>query len=119
MSVGLLLVRVIFGGMMMIHGWDKLTHFEYRADHFMYGEIGLSLVIFAEFFCAFALVLGLLHRLALIPLIIAMGTAFFVSHNATLTGSGNGEMALLYLAVFVGLLFTGVGKFSLDQLISK
>lgn len=118
-SLGLLFLRFIFGGMLMLHGWEKLTHFEYYALHFTGGEIGLGLVVFAEFFCAFSIIIGLLHRLALLPPIISMGIAFFVSHHALLTGKGNGEIALLYLAVFVAIYFMGVGKFSLDYLIAK
>ena len=42
----------------------------------------MSLVIFAEFFCAAFILVGFLTRFASIPLIIAMSVALFYSHNA-------------------------------------
>jgi putative oxidoreductase len=122
-SFATLLLRVGAGSLMMInHGLDKLMHFAQKAprfaDPFHIGSTtSLSLVVFAEFFCAAFLVLGLFTRLACIPLIIAMGIALFVAHNGDFFGDG--EMAGLYLVVFTALLFTGPGKISLDRFIGK
>lgn len=116
-SASLLILRLIFCGMMMIHGWSKLINFNIMSEGFLGGAFGLSLVVFAEFFCAFAVAIGLLHRLALIPLIVDMAIAFIVVHRAQLTGQGNGEMALLYLAVFVALIISGPGRFSVDYFV--
>jgi putative oxidoreductase len=122
-SFATLLLRVGAGSLMMInHGLDKLMHFAQKAprfaDPFHIGSTtSLSLVVFAEFFCAAFLVLGLFTRLACIPLIIAMGIALFVAHKGDFFGDG--EMAGLYLVVFTALLFTGPGKISLDRFIGK
>ena len=122
-SFATLLLRVGAGSPMMInHGLDKLMHFAQKAprfaDPFHIGSTtSLSLVVFAEFFCAAFLVLGLFTRLACIPLIIAMGIALFVAHKGDFFGDG--EMAGLYLVVFTALLFTGPGKISLDRFIGK
>jgi putative oxidoreductase len=75
-------------------------------------------VVFSELFCALGVVVGLLYRLALIPMIINMSVAFFVAHGAQLTGEHNGELAFLYLMAFIVLLLTGPGKFALDNLFS-
>lgn len=131
MSLGLFVLRASAGGLMIPHGYDKLINFEKYAGGFMdpFGlglNVSLSLTIFAEFFCAILIVFGLLTRLAAIPLIIAMAVAVFIAHNADLIfyfeGEkmyGTAEHAGLYLAIFLSLLLTGPGKFSVDKMIGK
>ncbi len=120
-SIALVILRIAFAGMLAIHGWGKLSNFEVTAQMFapMGGTIAAVLAIFAEFFCALGVVVGLLYKLALIPMIINMSVAFFIAHGAKLTGEQNGEMAFLYLIVFVVLILTGPGKFALDNILSK
>jgi putative oxidoreductase len=77
----------------------------------------LALVIFAEFFCAIFIILGLFTRLAAVPLIVAMGYAFFVSNSGNLFGDG--ESAALFLTVFLALLLCGPGRISVDGMIQK
>ncbi len=116
-SIAILLLRLSFAGMLITHGWGKLSNFDATAQAFsqMGGSIAAYLVVFAEFFCAMGVVAGLLYRLALIPIIINMSVAFFVAHGAKLTGENNGEMAFLYLIVFVVLILTGPGKYAIDN----
>lgn len=107
---------------MIPHGYKKLMNFANKSSGFtdpfqIGGPASMSLTIFAEFFCAIFIVLGLMTRLACIPLIIAMGVAVFYSHNGQVFGDG--ETAALYLAGFIALLFTGPGKISMDRLIGK
>ena len=78
------------------------------------GEISLSLLIGAEFFCALFLIVGLFTRLALIPLVIAMAVAAFDAHGGEIFGDG--ETSFLYFAAYLSLLIAGPGKWSLDQL---
>ncbi|HEX6334882.1 MAG TPA: DoxX family protein [Flavisolibacter sp.] len=122
-SFGMLLLRAGAGSLMMImHGMDKLVHFSQKAgrftDPFNIGSTAsLSLVVFAEFFCAAFIILGLFTRLACIPLVIAMSVALFYRHKGEFFGEG--ESAGLYLICFLVLLFTGPGKISLDRFIGK
>jgi putative oxidoreductase len=121
-NLGLLLFRLSLGGLMIPHGYKKLMNFAAKSstftDPFGIGSpFSMSMAIFAEFFCAILIVLGLLTRVACIPLIIAMGVAVFVSHDGEIFGEG--EHAALYLAGFIALLFTGPGKLSLDRLVGK
>lgn len=107
---------------MILHGFNKLIHFTDKVKKFpdpihIGSTLSLSLVIFAEFFCAVLLVFGLLTRLAAIPLVIAMSVALFVVHGGRVFDDG--ESAALFLTVFTCLLFVGPGKFSLDRLIGK
>lgn len=123
LSFALLVLRVGAGSLMLVqHGLDKLMHFAQKApkfsDPFGIGSTtSLSLVVFAEFFCAAFVVLGLFTRLACIPLVIAMAVALFYRHNGQFFGEG--ESAGLYLVCFTALLFAGAGKVSLDRFIAK
>lgn len=122
-SIGLLVLRVVFGGLMMTHGWGKLTNFAATAEGFeqmgMMGGVGAGLAIFAEFFCAMGVIVGLLYRLALIPLVVTMSVAFFMVHGAAISGEHSGEMPLLYLATFVALFIMGPGKYAVDTWIGQ
>ena len=89
----LMLLRVVFGALMMMHGYHKLLNIisgqvEF-ADPIGIGEsLSLYLTVFAEFFCSILLILGLMTRLALIPLMITMLVALFID----LAGSGGLSM---------------------------
>lgn len=123
LSIGLLLLRVGAGSLILMnHGLDKLVHFQTKsylfADPFGIGRTtSLALVVFAEFFCAAFIILGLFTRLAAIPLVIAMGVALFKAHRGL--GFGEGEMAALYLVCFSTILLLGPGKASVDRFITK
>lgn len=121
-NIATLLMRVGFGILMIPHGFSKLTRFADRADNFSdpfnIGSVtSLSLVIFAEFFCAAFVVLGLFTRLACIPIIITMLVVVIYSTNMDVFGDG--EKAALFLCGFLTLLFTGPGRISIDGLIGK
>ncbi|MCL2097621.1 MAG: DoxX family protein [Bacteroidales bacterium] len=122
-SIILLILRIAFAGMLLTHGWFKLTHFEATVNSFsamgMGGSIAAGLAVFAEFFCALGIIVGLLYRLALIPVIITMSVAFFAVKGGRLIGADNGELAFLYLIVFVVLLLAGSGKYALDNFFTK
>ncbi|MDR2231746.1 MAG: DoxX family protein, partial [Tannerella sp.] len=120
-SLAILLLRLVFAGMLMTHGWQKLANFDATAQ--MFGSMGMNstmvaMVVFAEFFCALGVVVGLLHQLALIPMIINMAVAFFMAHGGRLVGENNGELAFLYLGAFIVLILTGPGKFAIDSIFS-
>lgn len=122
----MLLLRLGAGGLMLVnHGWGKLQNFSSLTSQFgdpigLGPTVSAALTTFAEFFCAAFIVLGLFTRLAAIPLVIVMGVAFFIVHKSQYApGPGSGELALLYLACFLTLLFAGPGKYSVDRMIAK
>ncbi|MBK8951804.1 MAG: DoxX family protein [Chitinophagaceae bacterium] len=121
-SFDLLMLRLATGGLMIQHGYDKLVKFAVMSkgfpDPFGVGNTAsLSMLVFAEFFCAILILAGLLTRLATIPLIIAMSVALFKAHNGQIFGEG--EHAALFLGGYIALLFAGPGKISIDRLIGK
>jgi len=122
-SIGLLILRVWVGLILAFqHGLGKLTSFTQRSENFadplgVGSSISLGLVVFAEFFCSLALVLGLFTRAAVIPLIITMLVAAFVIHGDD--PFGRKELALMFLGPFIAFLFTGPGRFSLDRLFTQ
>lgn len=117
---GLLVLRLVVGIFMLTHGWAKLSNYAEMSQQFppmlgLSSQVGLTLIIFAEFFCSIALILGLFTRLAIIPLIIGMAVAAFVAHGADPFSVK--ETSLLYLGIYVTLLLTGPGKIAIDTLI--
>lgn len=121
-QLGLFILRLAVGILMMPHGFNKLIHFAERKDKFMNflglgSVVSLALVVFAEFFCSALVAVGLLTRLVLIPLIVAMAVAVFKAHNGEIFGDG--ETGFLYLASYCILLLTGPGKYSLDKQVLK
>ena len=122
-NISFLLLRLILGLTMCVnYGYGKLVHFADKKDSFinLFG-IGstttLALVVFAEFFCAIFIVLGLFTRFSVIPLIISMGYAFFIIGNGNLFDKG--DLSVLYLTGFVAILLCGPGKLSVDGMINK
>ncbi len=120
---GLLILRATTGLLLAFgHGWGKLTNFSpYSAefaDPFGVGpSLSLALTVFAEFFCALAVALGILARVAALPIIIMFMTIILIIHGDDPWDKQ--EFGLLYLIPFVVILFTGPGKYSLDNLIFK
>lgn len=120
-SIGLLALRLGAGGLLLYgHGLAKVLHFSERAAGFA-DPIGLgpvvsfTLVVFAEFFCSIALILGLGTRLAAIPIVIFGLVAVFVQHISD--PFPKKELALLFLVPALTLALTGAGRFSLDHMI--
>lgn len=123
-NIGILVLRVVAGLTLAInYGYPKLMGFSKLSADFpnpfhLPSSVAAGLLVFAEFFCALLVVLGLTTRLACIPLIIAMGTAFFSAHHAELF-SKTGTPSVIYLVIFFCILLVGPGKASADRLIGK
>lgn len=130
LDLGLLILRVGFGLMMAVgHGWAKLQNYSSILEKGFLDFAGLGMAnslnaaIFAELVCALLVAVGLLTRLAAIPLVITMGVAAFMVHGSDplfMTGSGGSkEPALLFFIPFLAILFTGPGRFSIDGLMMQ
>ena len=120
-SILILCLRVFFGIIFLTHGFEKLMNFNQLSytfpSAFGFGSyMTLMLSIFAEFCCSMFLIAGLLIRITIIPMIIAMAVAFFDVHDAMFP---EGELSLIYLIIFIILYFTGPGRYSVDYLIDR
>lgn len=121
-NAAMLVLRLAMGMLMMSHGYDKLVNFsEKKAVFYNFLSLGsttsLMLCIFAEFFCALFVVIGLFTRLVSVPLIIVMSIAVFSVHKMDFFDTG--EQASLYLAGYLVLLLCGPGRASVDGIASK
>ena len=115
----ILILRLFFGVLFFIHGLGKMMNFSelsvtYPSVLGLGSYMTLMITIFCEFCCSLFMMAGLLFRIMVLPMIVAMAVAFFDVHDALLP---EGELALIYLVVFVILYFIGPGKFSVDYLI--
>jgi putative oxidoreductase len=120
-DLALLGLRVWLGAsMLLLHGWGKLMKIV-RGDIEFADPLGIGalptliLAVFAEVICAALLVAGAWTRFCALVLGVTMGVAFFISHQAKLSGPGNGELAFIFLAGFVALFLAGGGRFGFDN----
>lgn len=118
----LLFVRIAIAALMLTHGIPKLLMLLSGAPIAFPGILGmgaglsLGLAVFAEVVCSVLVLLGLGTRLAVIPLIITMAIAVFHIHMAD--PFAKQELGLHFLVIYVMLLITGSGKYSLDELLA-
>jgi putative oxidoreductase len=117
-ALGLLLLRIGFSGLMLIHGIPKLMKLVQGNTEFgdplgIGTTLSFILVVIAEAICPLLIIIGFKTRWAAIPPAIAMGVAAFVVHAADPIGSK--EKALLFLFAFVTIALTGAGKYSVDR----
>lgn len=120
-SAFILVLRIFFGVLFFIHGLGKMMNFSelsvtYPSVLGLGSYMTLMITIFCEFCCSLFMMAGLLFRIMVLPMIVAMAVAFFDIHDAMLP---QGELSLIYLVVFVILYFVGPGRFSIDYLIDQ
>ncbi len=125
LSSVILILRVVIGIAMILHGWKKIQN----PFGWMPAEASMQipavfqfLAAFSEFGGGIALILGLLNPLTNFGIGITMLTAVYF-HMIVLGDpfvslkGGSYEMALVYFACNLLLFAAGPGKFSLDKLI--
>lgn len=122
-ALGLLILRLVAGSALMLHGWPKIQH----ATHWMPPGAPVPgflqfLAAFSEFFGGMAFFAGLLTPIAALGVACTMLTAIFTVHLphgdpfVTMHGASF-ESALGYFAIALTLMLTGPGRFSLDALL--
>ncbi len=122
-NTALFVLRVGAGLLMIIsHGYGKLVNFNQYSEKFvnflgMGQTTSLVLAIFAEFFCAILLILGLFTRYAALILVINMAVAVGIGHGYDIFGKA--EMPTLYLLIFAVIFLVGPGKASIDGMVNK
>lgn len=114
----LLVLRIVFCGLLMYnHAFVKVTLFSESPDSFpdpmgIGASLSYYIVVFAESICAGLVLIGLLTRLALLPLLTTMSVAVLNVHWSN--PWSDKELPLLYLGVYVALFLMGPGRFSID-----
>lgn len=122
-DIGLLIARIGIAVMMFTHGIPKLqllfseAPIQFPSVMGMSASLSLSLAVFAEVLCSVFILIGLGTRLAVIPLIITMLVAAVFIHLSDPFSVK--ESSLHYLLVYLVLLFTGSGKYSIDKLLQN
>ena len=115
-SLLLLCLRLLFGLMLMLHGLEKV--YNYTELCFVFpdpinigSEISLLFVIFAEILCSIFFIIGALYRIMMIPMVVIMLVAFFHIHEGSIV---EGELAFIYLLMFILMYISGPGQYSID-----
>ncbi len=122
--LGLLVLRVVLGVVMAVHGWQKIHggmnhHVEMVMRLGMPGFLAY-LSIAAEFFGGILLIVGFATRIAALFVLIDMLVALFKVHiHNGLTGPGGYQTVLLLSAMSFAIVFVGAGAISIDWLTGK
>jgi putative oxidoreductase len=127
LDYGLLIIRLVLGTIMLVHGSQKLFTFGYSGVAAGMGQAGLpapqiaaALIIAAEFGGGLALIAGLLTRFSAASIAFAMAVASIQVHLPNGFFAPNGyEYTLMLAGAALGLALTGPGRFSLDALIAR
>jgi putative oxidoreductase len=124
--LALLLGRLGVGLLFMSTGWGKVHSLEKVTMFFQ--SLGIPapgfhavLVGYSELLCGAALVLGLLGRLATIPLAVSMVVAILTAKRAELHGLFDlvGFEEFTYLVVLVMIAVLGPGDWSIDRTLAN
>ena len=118
-NIALLVLRVVFAGSMLYgHGLSKLNKL-IEGDLGFANPIGIGeaptlvLDVFAEFLAPIFIIIGYKTKFFSFFPAATMFVAAFIVHMGD--PFGKIEKALLFLAVFVILMITGSGKYSIDR----
>lgn len=121
-SLASLILRISFGGMMLVHGLGKFqrlmsgeTSF---ADPIGFGELNTLLIaVFSEYISPILLIIGFKTRWATVLPAITMIIITFIVHADDPWKKQ--EFPLLYFFGFVAIYLLGSGKYSLDWRLKK
>ena len=121
-DAGLLILRIGFGlGFLFFHGWSKLIAGpeRWKGVGSAIQNVGIDfghtffgfMAAFSESVGGLMIAFGFLFRVACVLLFITMSVA---SLNHIVTGQGSPSHSLKNASVFLGILFVGPGKYSVD-----
>lgn len=112
-SIGILVIRVLVCGMLFrCHGWEKLVGYNLMVHGFhnplhLGSHISLAYAMLADGICSVLIALGLFTRPAALIVVVNFLVIFALIHPGS-------ELVWNYGAVFLGILISGPGRFSLD-----
>ena len=123
-AIGLLVLRLVAGAAMMLHGWPKVQH----ATSWMGPGAPVpgalqALAALAEFGGGLCWILGLMTPVASFLILCTMAVAAGMVHIpaghpfVAAKGGPSSEPALGYLAIAVALMLVGPGRLAVDALL--
>lgn len=119
-AFGLLILRVVFGAGLMMHGWPKAqAPFAWMKNGEVAGILQ-AMAALGEFGGGLALIFGFLTPLACLGIVSTMIGAWWFSHYGDpwiKPGDRSFELASLYGTLAFAMFFTGAGKLSIDALL--
>ena len=125
-SAALLVIRVIMGLAMVLHGSGKIQHpFSWMPVEAGIPAIFQFLAAISEFVGGLFIIVGLLTPLSALGIFFTMSVAVFfhgfIRHDPFVnqTGGSSFELALVYWGICLVLMMAGPGAFSLDAQIFK
>lgn len=123
-SSGLLLVRLVIGVALILHGWPKMQNPFGWMNGMENAPPGIlqATAAFIEFGGGILLVLGLLTRVAALAMVAQMLAALALvhiphGHPFVAQGKPSAELASVYLVMNLLIAATGAGAYSLDAVI--
>ena len=127
-AAGLLVLRIVTGIIMIVHGWQKFFVDGIAGVSAFFGSMGIPLagvsataVATIERVGGLLLIAGLGTRIvgALFAAAMAGAIVFVHAANGFLATAGGYEFVLLLAAVGVALALTGGGRYAVDALIKR
>ncbi|AKZ27768.1 DoxX family protein [Ralstonia pseudosolanacearum] len=118
LHAGLLFLRVAGSALLLyVHGLPKVLHYSQELarieDPFLLGAAPtLLLAILSETVCPLLIALGVLARLACLPIVFLLLVALLVVHREW--SIADAQFGWLLLILFVTVLIAGPGRFSLS-----
>ena len=79
-------------------------------------NIALEGIMVFGAFCSIFFIIGALYRIMMIPMVIVMLVAFFHIHEGSIV---EGELAFIYLMMFILMYISGPGQYSVDAKIHE
>jgi putative oxidoreductase len=127
-AAGLLVLRVVAGAIMIVHGWQKFFVDGISGVSAFFGTVGVPLagvsavaVATIELLGGALLIAGLGTRVvgALFAAAMVGAIVFVHAANGFLAATGGYEFVLLLAAVGAALALTGGGRYAVDALIKR
>ena len=128
-DIGLLIIRLVFGGILTAHGFQKLFLMGPGQTGAAFAnmsslpapEIMAWIAIIVELLGGLALIAGIATRIAAIAAAVVMAGAMVTVHlaNGFFNTDGGIEYTLMLSAIGIGLAMTGGGRYSLDAVLGR
>ncbi len=115
----ILFMRIFVGAMMLTHGIGKIQNYDAIVNSFP-DPFGIGraasfvLITLTEVGCSVLLIIGLLTRIAALPLIFGMFVATFLAFPDKSFSAG--ELSFAYMGIYITLFISGGGRYSLDAM---